>query len=58
MLDAVQFAPSADIYALGVVLWEMAHRVIAGVYARPYEVARSSRPLLGSPRCVVRSIRI
>lgn len=37
MMDAVQFQPSADVYALGMVFWEMAVRLAKGVYERPYE---------------------
>jgi len=41
-----QFTSSSDIFSLGIILWEMLHRVMTGSYQRPYsEYSEISQPI-------------
>jgi hypothetical protein len=37
MQDCEPFTPKSDVYALGIVLWELTKRVLTGEYQRPYK---------------------
>lgn len=34
--DGIKFSPKADMYSLGIILWELTYRTMKGEYLRPY----------------------